>query len=167
MDQRERLPIARIYVPVKKRGTFNSDLVREIAESILQIGQQAPILVRRDGERFVLIDGLHRLEACKALGEETILGSFVSAQARPQRALSPYEAELETIRQQTARLRELRLGKEAAERSSFTAFEKAKADATTTEIQEGRGRSGEMPSRSRSATLLEWLAELKRDGFRT
>jgi ParB-like chromosome segregation protein Spo0J len=48
---------------------------------MLEIGQETPILVRRDGERFVLVDGLHRLEACKALGEETIVGFLVSARA--------------------------------------------------------------------------------------
>ena len=38
-----------------------------------------PILVRPDGDRFVLIHGLHRLEACKALGEETIYGYLTQA----------------------------------------------------------------------------------------
>ena len=51
-----------------------------IAQSILEVGQQAPIVVRRDGGRFVLVHGLHRLEACKALGEETIYGYLVQAQ---------------------------------------------------------------------------------------
>jgi len=54
--------------------------VQEIAQSILEVGQQAPILVRRDGDRLVLVHGLHRLEACKALGEETIFGYLVQAQ---------------------------------------------------------------------------------------
>ena len=31
-------------------------------------------MVRADGARFVLVDGLHRLEAAKALGEKTIVG---------------------------------------------------------------------------------------------
>jgi ParB-like chromosome segregation protein Spo0J len=34
---------------------------------MLDIGQQTPILVRADGARFVLVEGLHRLEAAKAL----------------------------------------------------------------------------------------------------
>ena len=38
-----------------------------------------PIMVRQDGERFVLVEGLHRLEACKMLGEETIIGVRVQA----------------------------------------------------------------------------------------
>jgi sulfiredoxin len=77
--RRERLPIANIYVPVKRRATLNVDTVRKIAESMLEVGQQTPIQVRLDGERFVLVEGLHRLEACKALGEETIVGYLVQA----------------------------------------------------------------------------------------
>jgi len=38
-----------------------------------------PILVRPDGDRFVLVEGLHRIEACKALGEETIYGYLTQA----------------------------------------------------------------------------------------
>ena len=36
-------------------------------------------LVRADGARFVLVEGLHRLEAAKALGEKTIVGFIVEA----------------------------------------------------------------------------------------
>ena len=53
--------------------------VAEVAASILEMGQREPILVRADGERFVLIEGVHRLEACKALGEKTIVGYMVDA----------------------------------------------------------------------------------------
>jgi ParB-like chromosome segregation protein Spo0J len=76
----EKLAVAAIYVPVKRRATLNSETVREIAESMLEVGQTTPILVRRDGDRFVLVHGLHRLEACKALGEDSILGYLVQAQ---------------------------------------------------------------------------------------
>jgi sulfiredoxin len=64
---------------VKRRATLKPETVRELANNILENGQQTPILVRRDGDRFVLVEGLHRLEACKALGEETILGYLVQA----------------------------------------------------------------------------------------
>jgi ParB-like chromosome segregation protein Spo0J len=80
MLRREKLAIAKIYVPVKRRATLKPDTVREVAESMLELGQTTPILVRRDGERFVLVHGLHRLEACKALGEETIFGYLVQGQ---------------------------------------------------------------------------------------
>jgi ParB-like chromosome segregation protein Spo0J len=42
-------------------------------------GQTTPIPLRPDGARFVLIEGLHRLEAAKALGEKTIVGFRVDA----------------------------------------------------------------------------------------
>ncbi len=73
--------IDEIYVPVKRRKTLDPETVAEIAESILEKGQLTPILVRPDRDRFVLVEGLHRLEACKALGEETIEGLIV--QPRP------------------------------------------------------------------------------------
>jgi sulfiredoxin len=79
MMKRETFAIANIYVPAKRRSTLDPDKAREIAESMLQVGQQTPILVRRDGERFVLVEGLHRLEACKQLGEETFVGYLVQA----------------------------------------------------------------------------------------
>jgi sulfiredoxin len=46
---------------------------------MLDKGQQVPILVRADGTRFVLVEGLHRLEAAKALGEKTIFCFLVEA----------------------------------------------------------------------------------------
>ncbi len=73
------LKIEDIYVPVKRQQTLDPSTVNEIAESMLEEGQQMPIQVRRDGERLVLVEGLHRLEACKSLGEETIIGIFVQA----------------------------------------------------------------------------------------
>ena len=79
MMKRQAFPIADIYVPVKRRAEIDSQKVQELAESILEKGQQTPILVRKDGERFVLVEGLHRLEACKSLGEATIAGYLVQA----------------------------------------------------------------------------------------
>ena len=79
MMKRETFAIATISVPVKRRAMLDAKKVQEIAESILQVGLQSPILVRQDGDRFVLVEGLHRLEACKQLGEETIVGYVVQA----------------------------------------------------------------------------------------
>jgi hypothetical protein len=166
MLKRESFPIAKIYVPVKRRATLNPAVVNEIAESMLELGQQAPILVRRDGDRFVLVEGLHRLEACKALGEETILGFLVPAQVEHPKALAPHEAEVEAIRQKTERLRKLRLAKEAAERSS-AAFTAPTEKATETVIRERPSRLGCMTARSKPATLSEWLAGREHDGFRS
>ncbi len=77
--KREIFAVADVYVPVKRRATLEQKRVDEIASSMLENGQQTPILVRPDGARFVLIEGLHRLEAAKALGEKTIVGFRVDA----------------------------------------------------------------------------------------
>ena len=58
MMKRETIPIADIYVPIKRRATLEQKRVDEIAASILDKGLQAPILVRADGARFVLVEGL-------------------------------------------------------------------------------------------------------------
>ena len=79
MEPGTAFAIASIYVPTKRRSTLDPKKAQEIAESILQVGLQTPILVRQDGERFVLVEGLHRLEACKQLGEDTIFGYLVQA----------------------------------------------------------------------------------------
>ncbi|HYQ08686.1 MAG TPA: ParB N-terminal domain-containing protein [Xanthobacteraceae bacterium] len=79
MMKRETLAIADIYVPVKRRATRDQKRVDEIAASMLDKGQEAPILVREDGTRFVLVEGLHRLEAAKSLGEKTIFCFLVDA----------------------------------------------------------------------------------------
>jgi ParB-like chromosome segregation protein Spo0J len=77
--RRESFAVADIYVPIKRRATLEQKRVDEIAASMLDGGQQTPILVRPDGARFVLVEGLHRLEAAKALGEKTIVGFRVDA----------------------------------------------------------------------------------------
>jgi sulfiredoxin len=88
MMRREKFAIANIYVPIKRRATLKPETVQQIAQSMLEVGQKAPIQVRRDGDHLVLAHGLHRLEACKALGEETIYGYLVQAEkhqsAEPQ-----------------------------------------------------------------------------------
>ena len=66
------IPVDDIYVPVKRRKNLEAAKVEALAESILEEGQRTPIQVRPDKERYVLVTGLHRLEALKALGEETI-----------------------------------------------------------------------------------------------
>jgi len=71
-----------IYVPVKRRRTIDADTVATLAESILEDGQRLPIKVRDDGKRLVLVEGLQRLEACRSLGEETIIGILVQARRR-------------------------------------------------------------------------------------
>src|SRR5262249_10098756 len=82
MLKRETIPIADVYVPIKRRATLEQKRVDELAASILDKGLLAPILVRADGGRLVLVEGLHRLEAAKALGEENIVAFLVDARKR-------------------------------------------------------------------------------------
>ncbi len=79
MLKKASYPIDKIRVPVKRKKTLDPDKVLKLAESILQDGQTTPIRLRKDGDRFVLIEGFHRLEALRALGEDTIIGYLVSA----------------------------------------------------------------------------------------
>jgi ParB-like chromosome segregation protein Spo0J len=74
--------IADIYVPMSRRKTLDPETVNDIAASMLADGQKTPIQVRVDGARYVLVEGLHRLEACKALGETTIVGVVVRARRK-------------------------------------------------------------------------------------
>ena len=48
-------------------------------QEILENGLKNPIHERRDEERYVLVEGLHRLEAVRALGEDTVEALVVSA----------------------------------------------------------------------------------------
>jgi ParB-like chromosome segregation protein Spo0J len=68
-----------IYIPHALRHPLDAKKLEEIAVSIADIGQQTPILVRPDKERYVLVSGLHRLEACRALGETTVIANIVQA----------------------------------------------------------------------------------------
>jgi ParB-like chromosome segregation protein Spo0J len=79
MMKRQDFAIDSIYVPTKRRAEINPATVDALAASILETGLRDPILVRADGERFVLVEGLHRLEACRALGEQRIACYLVQA----------------------------------------------------------------------------------------
>jgi hypothetical protein len=173
----ESLPIDRIYVPVKRRKALKPEVVQEIAQSILEIGQQAPILVRPDEDRLVLVEGLHRLEACKALGERAIIGLLVSAEVAHPKTLSPQSAQAEAERQKMERLRKLRLEKEAAEKLGIAARAASETETAVTQrehpektirnnlnktsSQSGRGTPGSTPR-----TLSEWVKQQERGGGR-
>ena len=175
MPKPESFPIDRIYVPVKRKKALKPELVQEIAESILEIGQQAPILVRPDEGRLVLVEGLHRFEACKALGETTIIGVLVSAAIVHQKTLLSDSSEAE--RDKMARLKRLRLEKEAAARSAAASepvtetqsaepLRKPSVKGIRNNLKASRSQSNRSTSGSTPRTLSEWLTQQKRDGGR-
>lgn len=69
-----------IYIPTARRQELDQGKVDAVAEKMLNGEQQKPIRVRKGKGRLVLIAGINRLEACKALGEEDIGAYIVQAQ---------------------------------------------------------------------------------------
>ncbi|BCH33509.1 chromosome partitioning protein ParB [Mesorhizobium sp. L-8-10] len=75
----QKIKVDDIYVPAARRKTLHPETVRLLAEDILENGMKTPIQVRADDKRYVLVEGLHRLEAAKWLGETTIDAYLVQA----------------------------------------------------------------------------------------
>jgi sulfiredoxin len=75
-------PFFDIFGRAQLRRTLDPEKVQRLAEDILSAGQKTPIQVRRDGERYVLVTGLHRLEAMRALGESAIDSLIVRARRK-------------------------------------------------------------------------------------
>ena len=73
------IPIEKIYVPAKLRKELDEEKILPLAEEILKNGLQKPIYVRQGKGRYVLVSGLHRLEATKFLDETSIEASIVQA----------------------------------------------------------------------------------------
>lgn len=76
-----KIPLGEIYVPTKLTKTLDAAKVETRAEEVLEGGLQTPVQVRRDDDRdrYVLISGVHRLEAARALGEDTVEALIVQA----------------------------------------------------------------------------------------
>ncbi len=79
MLEKRSIAIDSIRVPLKRAKTLDADKVQAIAEDMIENSQTTPIQIRKDGEGYILVEGLHRLEALRALGEETVLAYVVRA----------------------------------------------------------------------------------------
>lgn len=170
MPKPESFPIEKIFVPTKQKKAIKLEIVGEIAESMLEIGQQTPISVRRDGDRLVLVEGLHRLEACKALGETTILGVLVPAELAQHKPGLAERPEVEAERLKMARLKQLRLEKEAAEASTPALRSVHATEAPRTRSTKGTRDNPKAPpgrtEKSRPKTLSDWITQQKGSGSR-
>ncbi|CCE04886.1 conserved hypothetical protein [Bradyrhizobium sp. STM 3843] len=174
MSEPQSFPIDKIRIPEKMRHALKPEIVEELAESILEVGQREAILVRREKDHFVLVEGLHRLEACKALGEGAIIGQLISAEAARQRDLPP--APIDPEREKMERLKKLRLEKEAAEKLANTSRAVSDADAATRRRAHAETTSrskltaNSKPSRqergSPPRTLSDWIKQQERSGGR-
>ncbi|MFB6460182.1 ParB N-terminal domain-containing protein [Bradyrhizobium tunisiense] len=169
MPKPESFPIETIFVPTKQKKAIKPEVVAEIAESMLDIGQRTPISVRRDGDRLVLVEGLHRLEACKALGETTILGVLVPAETAQHKPLLAERPEVEAERIKMARLKQLRLEKEAAEASTAAPRGNATQAPRAGSTKGLRGNPKTAPVRivkSAPKSLSAWITQQKSSGDR-
>ena len=68
-----------IYVPAARRQELDQSKIDALAESMMDGERGKPIRVREGKGRLVLIEGAHRLEAAKALGDTTIGAYIVQA----------------------------------------------------------------------------------------
>lgn len=169
MPKPESFPIEKIFVPTKQKKTIRPESVAEIAESMLEIGQQEPISIRLDGDRLVLVEGLHRLEACKALGETTILGVVVPAELAQAKPLLAERPEVEAERLKMARLKQLRLEKEAAEAAAAPTRVSATDASRLRSAKGGRDNPKAAPGRTAKAapqSLSAWINQQKGSGGR-
>jgi ParB-like chromosome segregation protein Spo0J len=79
MLEKLTVSIAKIRVPSKRAKTLDEKKLALIAEDMIEKGQITPIQVRIDGDGYILIEGLHRLEALRALGETSVEAYIVRA----------------------------------------------------------------------------------------
>ncbi|GGB55351.1 hypothetical protein GCM10011316_29260 [Roseibium aquae] len=71
------VPVRAIRVPDDRLRSFDPDWAAVLAEMFLDSGQQTPIDLLAEGKGFVLISGLHRLEAAKLLRWSEIAAQIV------------------------------------------------------------------------------------------
>lgn len=79
MLEKLSVSIDKIRVPSKRAKTLDGKKLELIAADIIEQGQTTPIQVRIDGDSYILIEGLHRLEALRALGETCVEAYIVRA----------------------------------------------------------------------------------------
>ena len=68
----ESVYVENVTVPASRARAVDSEAVKRLADSMTRIGLQTPISVRMAGDDLMLVAGLHRLEAARALGWEKI-----------------------------------------------------------------------------------------------
>ncbi len=70
----QEIPVAQVRPnPYQPRRTFDEESLRELAESIRQVGVLQPIIVRKEGaEEYILVAGERRLRAAQMAGLERI-----------------------------------------------------------------------------------------------
>lgn len=96
------IPVSRIEPnPYQPRKEFDSDQLRELADSIRAEGLLQPVVVRQVGDKFQLIAGERRWRACQSLHLKTIPARIIEASDASSASISLIEnlqrAELNSI----------------------------------------------------------------------
>lgn len=80
MAEIKKIPIEKIIVGEHdQRLKLDVDEVEKLASSIARVGLLYPIIVRKEGDMYLVLDGHTRLEACKSLGHLNIQCTFGAA----------------------------------------------------------------------------------------
>ena len=79
MLEKLSISIDKIRVPSKRAKMLDETKLGLIAEDMIEKGQSTPIQVRIDCDGYILVEGLHRLEALRALGETSVEAYIVRA----------------------------------------------------------------------------------------
>ena len=74
------IAVAEIEVPENRARVFSAEGGEALAAIIAVQGLQHPVRLRREGDRLLLVSGLHRLEAARRLGWATIPAVLSSAE---------------------------------------------------------------------------------------
>lgn len=71
-EQIQYLPLDRITAVKQPREKFDEEALAGLAQSLNEVGQQQPLRLRRDGDKFVIVDGERRFRAAKKAGFTTV-----------------------------------------------------------------------------------------------
>lgn len=71
-DEIVQVPLEKIDFRPQVREVFDDQLIAGLAANIEEIGQEYPVLLFKDGERFGIEDGERRCRALKSLGRKTV-----------------------------------------------------------------------------------------------
>lgn len=73
MSEITKIPIGDVKVgQYDQRLEQDADEVAKLAASIARVGLLYPIIVRKDGDKYTVLDGHTRLAACKSLGHKIV-----------------------------------------------------------------------------------------------
>jgi len=77
------IPLSKITLPeVRVSARYDEELAGNLHSSLAEMGQLEPILVVKDGDGFVLVDGLHRTAEATERGDATIPAVVLEGDAR-------------------------------------------------------------------------------------